>query len=39
MKNPLKVEIENYPTGFEEIVSDKVYDFKHKQSMLDKWEF
>ena len=39
MKTPLKVEIANYPTGFEEIISDKVYDFKHKQSMLDKWEF
>ena len=32
-------EIKNYPVGFEEIFSDKIFDFKYKQSMLDKWEF
>ena len=32
-------EIKNYPVGFEEIYSDKIFDFKYKQSMLDKWEF
>ena len=32
-------EIKNYPVGFEEIYSDKIFDFQYKQSMLDKWEF
>lgn len=35
----IKNEISNYPIDFKEIVTDKVFDFKHKQALLDKWEY
>lgn len=35
----LKNEIPNYPTDFKEIVTDKVFNYKHKQNLLDKWEY
>lgn len=32
-------EIENYPTGFEEITMKGLYDFEYKQNLLDKWKY
>ena len=35
--NQGKAEIANYPTEFTEINMIGVFDFKHKQDLLDKW--
>ena len=35
--NQGKAEIANYPTAFTEITMSGVFDFKHKQDLLDKW--
>ncbi len=34
-----EAEIPNYPTGFEEITMDGLYDFAYKQDLLDQWKF
>lgn len=35
----LKNEIPNYPTDFKEIIMDTVFDYEHKQELLDEWEY
>ena len=35
--NQLEAEIENYPTDFTEIEMEGVFDYRHKQDLLDKW--
>ena len=37
--NQLESEIRNYPTGFEEIAMANLFDYKHKQNLLDKWKY
>lgn len=37
--NQLPTEISNYPEGFEEIAMVNLFDYKHKQELLDKWKY
>lgn len=32
-------EIPNYPTGFDEITMEGMFDFEYKQDLLDRWEY
>lgn len=38
-RDKLRNEIANYPNNFKEIVTDTVFNYEHKQDLLDKWEY